>query len=600
MGRLKILDKTTARKDLIEVAVGRAAPTLVIKGGKLVNVHTAEIYPKDIAVKGNRIAYVGDVKELKIIDKTKIIDAKGKYVTPGLIDPHIHLYHTQLNMTQVARALLPRGTTTVAEGFYAIGIVSGVQGIKFCLEEIKKTPLKIVFIIPALAYYQNKDLNLPETPNAPTFKDFQEMLDWSDCHGIEEAPYTPILNNEPDIISLLEKVVGQGKIITGHACGLSGGGLNAYLAMGASSDHECGTKDEALERVRLGMRVIMRQGSAAKDVVQVVKTLTERNVDPRYFSFCADVTSTLKIARTGHIDDCIRVAISNGLNPITAVQAATLNAAELLEVDDEIGSIAPGKIADILLLENLPNFKISMVIANGQLVVKDSKFLVELKCPEYPKFMYDTVAFQRILEPKDFEIKAPKGRKEVTVRVIGVRDGTLTTEDRRARIKVKDGLLQSDVERDLLKIAMVDRFHLSGRIGKGFVQGFKLRCGAIGTTYAPTTENIIVLGTNDRDLCLAANQIAEIGGGHIAVKDSHILAQLELPLCGLLSDEPLETVIEKQSRLYEVIRQMGCEFIDPLSTLAFLGAAPEIGTLKICEKGIVNVPKLRLEPLIAE
>ena len=594
------MEKTTARRDLIDVGMGRLAPTLVIKGGKLVNVHTAEIYTIDIAVKGDRIAYVGDAKELKITDRTKVVDARGKYVTPGLIDPHIHLYHAQLNITQVARALLPRGTTTVADGFYAIGIVSGVKGIRFCLKEIKKTPLKIVFIIPALAYYQNKDLSLPKTPNAPTFEDFQEMLDWSDCHGIEEAPYTPILNKEPDIISLLEKAVGQGKIITGHACGLSGGGLNAYLAMGASSDHECGTTDEALERVRLGMRVIMRQGSAATDVAQVVKVITEHNVDTRYFSFCADVASTLKIVRTGHIDDCMRVAVSNGLNPVIAVQAATLNAAELLKIDDEIGSIAPGKIADILLLENLPNFKISMVIADGQLVVKESKFLVELECPEYPKFMYNTVKFQRTLKPKDFEIKAPKGRKEATVRVIGVRDGTLITEDRRASIRVKDGLLQSDVERDLLKIAMVDRFHLSGSIGKGFVQGFKLKCGAIGTTYAPTTENLILLGTNDRDICLAANMIAEMGGGHIAVKDNHVLAQLELPLCGLLSDEPLEMVIEKQSKLYEVIREMGCEFIDPLSTLAFLGAAPEIGTLKICEKGIVNVPKLRLEPLIVK
>lgn len=595
-----MMKKTVARRDLIDVSMARAAPTLVIKGGKLVNVHTAEIYTADIAVKGDRISYIGDTKELKITDRTKVIDARGKYITPGLIDPHIHLYHAQLNMTQVARALLSRGTTTVAEGFYAIGIVSGVQGIKFCLEETKKTPLKIVFLIPALAYYQNKDLGLLKTPNAPSFKDFQKMLDWPGCHGIEEAPYTPILNKEQDAISLAEKAMSQGKMITGHACGLSGGGLNAYIAMGASSDHECGTKEEALERVRLGMRVIMRQGSAAKDVAQVTKALTEHKIDPRYFTFCADVASTLKIVRTGHIDDCIRVAISKGLNPIIAVQAATLNAAETLRMDYEIGSIAPGKIADILLLDDLPSFKISMVIANGQPVVQESKFLVELKSPEYPKFMHNTVKFQRTLEPRDFEIKAPKGRKEVTVRVIGVRDGTLITEDRRATIKVENGLLQPSVERDLLKIAMVDRFHLSGRIGKGFVQGLKLRWGAIGTTYAPTTENLIIVGTNDRDMCFAANKIAEMGGGHIAVRDGHVLAQLELPLCGLLSDEPLEMVIEKQSRLYEVIGEMGCEFIDPLSTLAFLGACPEIGTLKICTKGIVNVPKFRLEPLIVK
>jgi len=595
-----MVGKTTARKDLIEVSVGKVAPTLLIKGGKLVNVHTTEIHPADIAVKGDRIAYVGDAKELKITEETKVINVEGKYVTPGLIDPHIHLYHTQLNMTQVARALLPHGTTTVAEGFYAIGIVSGVQGIRFCLEEIKKTPLKIVFLIPSLAYYQNEDLGLPKTPKAPTFKDFQEMLDWTDCHGIEEAPYTFILNKHPDIISLIEKATRQGKIITGHASGLSGGGLNAYIAMGASNDHECTTAAEALERARIGMRVIIRQGSAATDVVKVVKALTEHNVNPKYFSFCADVASTLKIIRTGHIDDCIRVAVSQGLNPIIAVQMATLNAAELLKIDHEIGSIAPGKIADILILDDLSSFKISMVIANGQLVVKESKLLVELKSPEYPKFMYDTVKLKRTLEPKDFEIGAPKDRREVTVRVMGVKEGTIITEDRRETMGVKGGLLQPDLKRDILKIAMVDRFHLSGRIGKGFVHGFKLKWGAIGTSYAPTTENIIVVGTNDLDMCFAVNEIAKMGGGHIAVKEQRVLARLELPLCGLLSDETLERVVEKQNKLQKVIREMGCEFIDPFQTLGFTGACPELGTLRICENGIVNVPAHRLEPLIVE
>lgn len=587
-----------ARRDLIEVALGREAPSLVIEGGRLVNVHTAEIYAADIAIKGDRIAFVGDMNELEITDKTKVVSAQGKYVTPGLIDPHIHLYHAQLSMTQLARALLPCGTTTVAEGFYAIGIVSGVRGIKSCLEEIKRTPLKIVFLVPALAYYQNENLGLPKTPNAPTFSDLQEMLSWKDCHGVEEIPYTPILNREEDALNLLDKAMSEEKIITGHACGLSGGALNAYLAIGASNDHECGTKEGALERARLGMRVIMREGSAAKDVSQVVKALTEYNIDPRYFSFCADVASTLKIARTGHIDDCLRVAVSKGLNPVRAVQSATLNAAEILRMDHEIGSVAPGKIADILLLDDLSSFKISTVVANGQVIVKESKFLVDIKTPEYPSFMYDTVRLKKPLEPRDFKINAPPGRKEVTVRVIGVRDGTLITENRRADIKVENGVLNADVERDLLKIVMIDRFHLSGRIGKGFVQGFKLKGGALGTTYAPTTENLIVIGENDRDLCLAANEIANMGGGHIAVNNGQVLARLELPLCGLLSDQPLEKVIEKQEMLYKVIKEMGCDFTDPLSTLAFLGACPEIGTLRISDKGVVNVPKLKLEPLI--
>jgi adenine deaminase len=427
-----------------------------------------------------------------------------------------------------------------------------------------------------------------------------KMLDWSDCHGIEEAPYTPILHNDPNLIDLMEKAMKQGKVVTGHACGLSGGGLSAYIAMGATNDHECIVAEEALEKVRMGMRIAMRQGSAAADVAQVVKALTEHRIDPRYFSFSADVASTLKVARVGHIDDNFRLAVSKGLNPVTAVQAATLNAAELLKMDHEIGSIAPGKIADMILVDDLPQFTISMVIANGQVVVRDSRLVAEFVSPKYPEFMIDTVKLQRPLEPKDFEIQAPECRSKVTVRVIGARDGTLITDDKRATIPVQKGLLQPDVERDLLKIAMVDRFHLSGDVGKGFVHGFNLKWGAIGTTYAPITENIILLGTNDFDICFAANEIVKSQGGHIAVRDGRILAQLELQICGLLSQEPVETVIEKQNRLYKVIREMGCEITDPFSTLGFLGAVPEIGTLRISQKGILNVPEGRLEPLITD
>jgi len=323
---MAVTGKTTARRDMVDIAMGREPPDLLVRGGRVVNVHTGEVYTEDIAVKGDRIAYLGDSEKLQITSRTVVIDARGKYVTPGLIDTHIHLYHTQLNMTQIARVLLPHGTTAVADGFYGIGIVAGVKGIKFCLEQIKRTPLKIIFLVPALAYYQNRDLGLPTTPNAPMFEDMQEMLDWADCYGIEEPPYTPITNKDSNLVRLFEKAIRQGMVITGHACGISRGGLNAYLGMGAGSDHECGTAEDALEKVRVGMRIAMREGSAATDVAQVVKVLTEHKVDPRYFSFSSDVISTLKAVRKGHIDECIRVAVSEGLSPVAAVQAATLNA----------------------------------------------------------------------------------------------------------------------------------------------------------------------------------------------------------------------------------------------------------------------------------
>jgi len=592
--------KNLARNELIDVAMGRSPPDVLIKGGKLVNVCTGEIHAEDIALKGDRIAYLGDAEKLKIDSHTKVIDARGKYITPGLIDPHIHLYHTQLNMTQIARVLLPHGTTAVADGFYAIGIVSGIRGIRFCLEEIKRTPLKIIFLVPALAYYQNRDLELQASPNAPTFDDMRVMLDWPECKGIEEPPYTPITNKDPNLIALFEKALGEGKVITGHACGISQGGLNAYLAMGADSDHECGSAEEALQKARVGMRIAMREGSAASNITQVVKALTEYKIDSRYFSFSADVLSAVRAVKKGHLDECIRLAISKGLNPVTAVQLATINAAELLKVDGELGSIAPGKIADVLLVDDLPTFKISLVIANGEIVVKNGEFLAELRSPSYPDFMYNTVRLKRPLNPKDFEIKAPETKETVTVRVIGARDGTLVTEDLKVTLKVENGVVKQDLGKDVLKIAMIDRFHLSGKVGKGFVHGFGLMRGAIGSTYTPITENIIIVGATDEDMCLAANELAEVGGGMIAVQEGKVRALLELPLCGLLSDGTAEAVIEKQSRLYEAVKQMGCKLADPFHTLAFLGACPEIGTLKICEEGLLNVLERRLENLILE
>lgn len=579
------------REALIDVALGNTPADLVIRGGKLVDVHTEQIYPADVALKGERIACVGEVGHT-IGPDTLIVDAIGKYLTPGLIDTHQHSYEAHLNMTEYARVLLLHGTTAVCEAFYGMGIVSGMQGVTFCLEELKSTPLKVIFLAPALAYLQNRELGLPPTPSSPTFEDIKRALDWPECRGVEEPPYYPVLEKDPLFLDLFENALVKGKVITGHACGLRGKGLNAYVLMGAASDHECVSAEEAVEKTRLGCRISVREGSGASDVLQVVGALTEHRVDPRYFTFCGDEVEFLRLYKSGHLDYNIRLAVSAGVNPVTAVQMATINAAELLRVDRELGSVVPGKVADILLVDDLRQFGVSCVIANGRIVVRDGQFVTTWPRPEYPDWMYGTVRLKRRLSVEDFTVYAPPATREVTVRVIGVTDGALLSDERHLRVEVKQGRVEPDLRQDILKFAMVDRYDRWEKVAVGFIQGFGLKDGAIGSTYNPLYENILLVGTNDWDMLVAANRVAELGGGFVAVRNGQVVGQLELPLFGLLYDGSLESATRKMESLYRAVRDMGCRLrTGPFHTLAFMAVCGEIGHLKLGHEGLFDVDR---------
>ncbi len=581
------------REKLIDVGVGRVPADLVIRGGRLVNVHTAQIYPADVAIKGDRIAFVGDVGHT-IGEKTKIINAKGKYLTPGLIDTHQHSYESQLNMTEYARALLLHGTTTVTEAFYGMGMIAGIEGIRFCLDELKRTPLRVLFLVPVLAYLQNRELGLPATPNAPTPSDLREMLSWPDCYGLEEPPCLPIVEKDPVFMDLFQAAVDKGKVITGHASELRGQELNAYIAAGASSDHESTSPEEALEKTRLGMRISAREGSGASDVSQVIKAITESKVDSRYFTFCGDIVEIPRLVRTGHLDYNIRLAIGSGVNPIAAVQIASVNAAEYLKAERDIGSIVPGKIGDILLVHDLPKFAVCTVIANGKIVVHDGDFIAKLERPQYPSSMYSTVRLKRPVVPRDFAIKSSKKKRKAKVRVIGVTEGSLITEERKVVLRVKDGYVEPDIEQDVLKIVMVDRYDRSEMIGKGFIQGLGIKEGAIGSTYNALYENVVVVGTNDCDMAFAVNEIARKGGGFIAVQEGSVRACLELPLFGLLSDESLEIALAKVEKLHNAVRDLGCSLKSPFHTLSFSCVAGEIGAVKLSHQGLYDVNRRRV------
>jgi adenine deaminase len=583
-----------SRRELIDVALGKAEPDMVIKDGKIVDVCTKEIYKADILIKNGRIAYVG--KSNVEGSHAKVIDAKGKHVTPGLIETHLHSYETHLNMVEFAKALLSRGTTATPEAFYGMGVVSGMKGIKFCMEELKRTPLRVLFLVPVLAYLQNRELGLPPQPGSISAQNLSEMLGWPECLGLEEPPPLPIIEKDRVMLELFEETLKKGKIIAGHACGFRDKEIAAYSLMGGASDHECTSAEEAVEKARLGLRISMREGSGANDVHELAKAITKCKVDSRRFLFCADIISPLKIKEEGHLDNNIRLAISAGVHPLDAVQMATINAAEFFRVDHEMGSIHPGKYADLLIVNDLSSFAIEKVFVGGHLVVDGGKFLPELASSRYPEEIYHTVRLPEGFALEDLGVKAQG--TVARVRIMGMKDGSLLSDERFGELPVKNGFVQPDVARDIIKIVMIDRYTGTKRIGKAFVQGYHLRKGAIGSTYNPVAQNIVIVGTNDEDIGVAADELVKAGGGFIAVSNGKKTAMLELPLFGLLSDRGFDDAVERLRELHAVVREMGCMLSEPFYTLAFSCVAGEIGKLKICDQGLFDVDLARLVDVV--
>ena len=586
-------------QELIAVCKGSLPANLIIKDGNLVNVHTGEIYPADVAIKGERIALVGDISRVKIGQETRVIRAEGKYLTPGLIDPHFHSYHAQQNITQFARLVLPHGTTTIADSLYGPGMISS-EAIKFFVDEYKRTPLKLIFLVPTITYLQNRELGLPRVFDTLTMDRMLEMLDWPECFGLEEPPADVALATEqfPEMLSLFAETLKRHKVITGHAWGAKGSDLNAYISAGVSSDHEGDTRSDAIERARLGMWVLMREGSAASAVKRLIKAVTEERLDSRYFSFSVDVGSALRLKEQGHVDESIRVAISCGLNPIRAVQMATLNAAEALGIARDMGSIAPGRFADILLVDDLPGFRIATVVANGNIVAQNGESVIDLQIPSYPAFLKNTIRVPEPITEDDFVFSADSHKGTVEVRVIEVREDSLYMPEGRARLRVRSGCLEPDIEHDVLKIVMLESFKGTRDRGKGFIRGFKLKRGAIGSTHNSFFHGVNIVGTNDRDMCVAAKALVETGGGEVAVANGKVLALLDLPLCGVLSADTLETALQKSSEVAEATRELGCPLKVPFRSLAFTTACGNLGELKIFDRGLVHVGRRKVVDLI--
>jgi len=576
------------RIKLIDTALGTVPADLAVKGASLVNVCTGEVYKADVAVKGKRIALVGDISRSVGAD-TKVLNVNGLYAIPGLIDSHMHVESTMLTLSGFAEVVLPRGVTSVLVDPHEIANVLGIKGISLILNETKRLPLKVYIQVPS---------RVPTAPGLETtgasvgLKEVVDMLTWDASVSLGEINFQHVLAKEKEYLLKISSAREKGKPVDGHAAGLTGEALNAFVAAGAGDDHECVRLEEALEKLRLGMWVMIREGSTERNLLDLLKLLTEKKVSFRRCLFCTDDKHPLDLVNEGHLDHILRLAVKNGLDPISAVQIATINCAERFQLDEEIGSISPGRLADIVLVDNLELLNVKFVVANGLVVAKDGKLLVKLAKYTYPPWAKKTVHLKRSVEPSDFEVAVKRGLDKVKVRIIGLIEDQIIKEARVETLNVDKGHVMPNVEKDVIKIAVVERHRKTGNIGLGFVHGFGLKSGALGSTVAHDHHNIVVVGVNGGDLAVAVNKLAKLGGGFIVVKDGKVLEGLPLPIAGLMTEASVSEVCKKLEDLHRAARTLGCYLKSPFMSLSFV-TLPTVPELGLTDLGLIDVKKNR-------
>ena len=559
--------------NIINVARGLEKADLVIKNASIVNVLSEEIHKGDIAISDGVIAGVGANYSGK-----KEIDVNGAYVTPSFIDGHVHLESSMMLPQEFAKTVLPTGTTTVIIDPHEISNVLGLHGISFMHEAVKNLPLDVYTMLPSC---------VPATPFETSGFDLNSydlslLIDKPWVLGIAEMMNFPgVLNLDKNVISKLELAKESGKCIDGHAPYLQGKDLCAYIASGVKSDHECTTPQEAIEKLRLGMYVMVREGTAAKDLDALIPLLKTCNT--RKCIFVTDDRHPEDLKE--HINGMVRRAVEAGVDVIKAVQIGSLNTAEYFGLKN-LGAVAPGYKADMLILPDLKTFKPDVVIKNGEVIAQNGKLTITI--PNIEDLSMRGSVNVRWITPEDFRIEAKDTKSETAeVQALEIIPRQLITKSVISEVKIQNGNAVSNIENDTLKICVIERHRATGNIGRGFVKGFNLKCGAIASTVAHDSHNMIVIGTNDYDMYAAAVALIKCQGGKVVVKDGEIISQLPLPIAGLMSDRDFDFVVSKSEELNNAARSIGCTLDDPFMTMGFL-SLPVIPELKVTDKGVFD------------
>jgi adenine deaminase len=581
---------------LVDVAMGRADAELVITNGQWVCVQSGEIIPKiDIAVKNGYIAYVGGNATHTIGDDTEVIDAEGRFLVPGLLDAHMHVESGMITVSEFVRVVARRGTTGMFIDPHEIANVFGLKGVKLMVDEAAVQPVHVWVQMPSCVP-SAPGLETPGASIGP--EEVAEAMGWEGIIGLGEMMNFPgvFFSDEKMHAEMAETVVAN-KTIGGHyAAPDLGLPFHGYVAGGPEDDHEGTRLEDAIGRVRQGMKAMLRYGSAWHDVASQVKAITDRDLDPRHFILCTDDSHAETLVEDGHMDRVIRHAIEEGLDPMTAIQMATLNTAEHFGVARQVGQIAPGRSADILLVSDLTQFQAEVVVSKGQVIAKNGELLIDLPSYPYPDWAVRSVHLGKELTADDF-ILAVDG-SQVTANVIGVIENQAPTRHLRMDMSAQDGDVRIDLERDILKIALVERHKGTGIVTVGLVHGFGFKGScAIATTVAHDSHHMIVVGTDEVQMALAANHLGEIGGGQVVFEESKVIGQVELPIAGLMSNQRAEIVAEKAATVLDGFRACGCTLNNPNMQLSLL-ALVVIPELRISDLGLVDVTKFDFIPVV--
>ncbi|WP_206453266.1 adenine deaminase [Aurantimonas marina] len=588
----------TVASQLVDVAMGRAAADLVVRDARWVNVHSGEIIPAtDIAVKAGRFAYCGPDAAHTIGDETCVVDAAGRYVMPGLCDAHMHVESGMVTVTEFCRAVIPHGTTSMFIDPHEIANVLGLPGIRLMHDEALEQPVNVWVQMPSCV------------PSAPGLEEggailgpaeVAEAMGWPAIIGLGEVMNFPgVAANDATMVGEIAATRRAGKTVGGHYASPDlGRAFHGYVAGGPEDDHEGTRMEDAAARVRQGMKAMLRLGSAWYDVAAQVRAITEMGLDSRHFILCTDDCHSGTLVRDGHMDRVVRHAISQGLKPMTAIQMATINTAEHFKLEREIGSVTPGRRADFLIVSDLAELTIDEVYGRGVRLAADGGLEADMPAYAYPATAKDTVKLGRPLVPEDFRVAVPAGAGDTAkVRVIGVVENQAPTRALTATVSVAGGVAMPDVAGDVCRIALVERHRASGEVVNGFVSGFgyKGRC-AMASTVAHDSHHMIVVGTSEEDMALAANRLGEVGGGVTFFADGEEKALIEMPIAGLMSDERAEIVAAKADRLIEAMREASCTLNNAYMQHSLL-ALVVIPALRISDKGIVDVDKFELVDL---
>jgi len=579
-------------RELVSVARGQMPADLLLKNARIINTFVGEIEQGDVVIHGDRIAGIGDYSQAK-----EVIDLQGRFLAPGLINGHTHIESSMLHPARYAEAVVPRGTLAVVTDLHEIANTCGYRGIKFVLDWAQKLPLDMFFMAPSCVPASH----LETSGSRISSREIEKILAYPNVIGLGEMMNFPgVVGGDEEVLAKLR--VSEGKVIDGHAPGLTGRELNAYLSAGVRSDHESTTLQEGREKLRRGMYLMIREGSSEKNL-DVLLPLVADNTYKRCL-FVVDDRSCTDLLREGDIDAVVRKAISKGLDPVRAIQMATINTAEYFRLYDR-GAVAPGYIANLIIINDLAKLEIDMVFYKGKLVASRGKPLfppppvtlelkdtVRIKPPSAKSLRISLLGRER-LGPALSLLKDKGETSAENYPVIEIIPGQIVTKKALEKVRVVDGVVMPDVERDILKLVVVERHKASGNVGVGLVKGFGLKKGALASSVAHDSHNIIVVGADDLDILKAIEEINRLQGGLVVCADLEILASLPLPIAGLLSAEPLDVVVFQHETVEKAAASLGNLPPSPFAILSFL-ALPVIPELRLTDLGLVDVNEFRL------